>query len=208
MSYRATQGDDTFLVETVRFIHSEMVGKRSDSRVNDNPWGLDESSRADLHLLLATLKEYAGYQLLDCPVFKPFGVSLDNAGKPGIAVAQLEGRPELGAYRQALLLSFQGQVDRGEIRATGFAEDGRAELAGTSGEADVVLIRMEHRSGVAFSVGNHRATIARNTMRPGAGRRMDARAGVVLRQGTHEGAACQDQVRQRQGRLRHRPGPR
>jgi hypothetical protein len=45
--------------------------------VTDNLWNLDEVPRADMRRLLATLKEYSGYVITDCPVFKPFGASVD-----------------------------------------------------------------------------------------------------------------------------------
>jgi hypothetical protein len=119
--------------------------------MTDNLWGLDEDTRSDLRLLLATLREYAGYVLLDCPVFKPFGASLDNNGKVGLAVAQLEGKPELDAYRQALLLGFRKMAERGEIRAAGYCQKGRE---GTSGrdEVEVIWICLEHRAGMSGKV--------------------------------------------------------
>jgi hypothetical protein len=120
--------------------------------VTDNLWDLDEGTRADLRLLLATLKEYSGYQLLACAVFKPFGVYLDSAGKPGVVVAQLEGQPASEEYRQALLRGFRGQAERGESRAAGYADRGRAQLPDTPEEVDVIFASMEHRSGLSVLV--------------------------------------------------------
>jgi hypothetical protein len=120
--------------------------------VTDNLWNLDEVTRGDLRLLMATLKEYSGYVLLDCPVFKPFGASLDLNGAVGLAVAQLDGEPELPEYRAALVRGFRGMAERGEIRAAGYAQQGRERLPGGTGEVDVVWIRMECRSGVSALV--------------------------------------------------------
>jgi hypothetical protein len=121
--------------------------------VNDNIWNLDEETRNDLRVLLATLKEFSGYTLTDCPVFKPFGAFLDAAtGAPGVVVAQLEGTPGLTEYRDALLRGFRGQVERGESRAAGYCELGRAVPPDATEDVPVVLVRMEHRSGLSVRV--------------------------------------------------------
>ena len=119
-----------------------------EDRVTDNLWNLDEVTRADMRLLLATLREYSGYALTDCPVFKPFGASVDLKGAVGLAVAQLGGQPELSEYRDALVKGFRGQAERGEIRAAGYAQLGRHQLPGSVGETAAVLIRIECRVGV------------------------------------------------------------
>jgi hypothetical protein len=116
--------------------------------VTDNLWNLDEVTRADMRLLFATLREYSGYTLTDCPVFKPFGASVDLNGKVGLAVAQLDGQPELSEYRDALVKGFRGQAQRGEIRAAGYAQSGRHSFPGGVGERAAILIRIECRAGV------------------------------------------------------------
>jgi hypothetical protein len=113
-----------------------------------NYWNLDQVTRGDLRLLLTTLKEYSSYVLLDCPVFKPFGAAIDLKGVLGLAVADLEGQPELSEYRTALIQGFRGQAERGEIRAAGYAQQGRHQLPGGMSEVDVIWIRMECRTGV------------------------------------------------------------
>jgi hypothetical protein len=116
--------------------------------MTDNLWNLDDVTRADMRLLLATLKEYSGYVLTDCPVFKPFGASVNLQGAVGLAVAQLDGQPELSAYRDAIVKGFCRQAERGEIRAAGYAQLGRHPFPGTVGETAAVLIRIECRAGV------------------------------------------------------------
>src|SRR5262245_44651657 len=96
-----------------------------------------------MRLLLATLKEYSGYVLTDCPVFKPFGASVDLKGAIGLAVAQLDGQPALSEYRVALVKGFRGQAERGEIRAAGYAQAGQHQFTGSIGESPAILIRIE-----------------------------------------------------------------
>ena len=117
-------------------------------RVTDNIWNLDEVARADMRLLLATLKEYSGYALTDLPVFKPFGASVNLEGAVGLAVAQLDGQPELSELRSALVAGFRGQAKRGEIRAAGCAQAGHHEFAGGGGARPAILIRIECKAGV------------------------------------------------------------
>jgi hypothetical protein len=162
--------DGEYLAEMLRINRSEILVARFEgsqmgptrtlhpgqppegSGSSDNLWGLDETTRADLRLLLRTLKEYAGYVFLDCPVFKPFGASLDKDGAVALTVAQLEGQPGVSEYRQALVRGFRGQAERGEIRAAGYCIEGRQPLPGTPAEENVLWIYLEHRSGVSARV--------------------------------------------------------
>jgi len=118
--------------------------------MTDNLWNLDEVTRTDMRLVLATLKEHSGYALIDCPVFKPFGASLDLNGAVRVTVAQLDGQPDLLEYRNVLIRGFRNQAARGEIRAAGYAELGRFPEG--AGEVDTVLIRIECRDGVSSLV--------------------------------------------------------
>src|SRR5262249_35316597 len=136
----------------VRTSHPMRRGATGGREVTDNLWNLDEGTRNDLRLLLATLKEYSSYVLLDCPVFRPFGAALNNAGNVGLVVAQLEGQPALSEYRDALLRGLRGQAERGEIRAARICEQGRAKLPGMSDEAPVIWISIEHQSDLSVVV--------------------------------------------------------
>lgn len=116
--------------------------------MNDNVWDLDEATRLDIRLLLAKLKEYSGYVLTDRAVFKPFGAALDLKGEVRLAVAKLDGQPELAEYREAIVKGFREQAGRGEIRAAGYAELGRYRVEDGASETDAVVIRIECRAGV------------------------------------------------------------
>jgi hypothetical protein len=124
--------------------------------VSGNLLNLDDATKQDLRTLLAKLREYAEISLLHCPGFaqgvQAFGASLDVNGAPGLAVAQLEGEPTAADYRQALVLGFQGQAGRGEIRAAGYCLAGSDRVHGGAEEVPVVWAFLEHRAGVSVRV--------------------------------------------------------
>ena len=120
--------------------------------MTENSWNLDAATRADLRLLMATLREYASYVLLDCEVFKPIGASLDRDGAVGLAVAKPEGGSDPASYETALLHGFKALMTEEKIRAAGYVNAGPNPGPDQAQNPDALLMKMECISGVSVLV--------------------------------------------------------
>lgn len=120
--------------------------------MSDNLWNLDEITRNDMRELLATLRQYAGYVLVDLDTFKGFGACVGKDGGVGLAMARLEVEATEEDKRKALIKGFEGQAERGEIRAAGYCEVGRGQTPEATEEEDLLMIHICCASGVCAQI--------------------------------------------------------
>jgi len=108
-------------------------------------------SREDLDILLEMAVSAAQQMLSKYGEFFPFGVSIDNDGKPAMNMADIgEEQPESEAVIAFLKEAFGKNAKEGSIRATGICLDVRVCPPEQSEKTDAIQVQLEHQDGEAI----------------------------------------------------------